>query len=208
MGVGTPEDLVEASRAGSTCSTACCPRATRATASSSRARGRLSHPQRALPRRPAPARPRLRLLHLPHGEPRLPAPPAPGGRDDARPPCMTIHNLAFYLDTLRRMRQSIRLGRFEEFRQEMRPSRPRAKDSSSPPSTRPESRRPAPSGDPTILRGHRCSIRASCSPSPAPPSGRAAPLRQPHPHGAHLRHLLLRPHPAHEEQAEEARGAA
>jgi queuine tRNA-ribosyltransferase len=31
---------------------------------------------------------------------------------------MTIHNLAFYLDTLRQIRQSLRLGRFEAFRQE------------------------------------------------------------------------------------------
>jgi queuine tRNA-ribosyltransferase len=35
---------------------------------------------------------------------------------------MTIHNLTHYLDTLRRMRQSILLGRFEEFRTEMRRS--------------------------------------------------------------------------------------
>jgi queuine tRNA-ribosyltransferase len=32
---------------------------------------------------------------------------------------MTVHNLAHYLDTLQRMRQSILLGRFEEFRREM-----------------------------------------------------------------------------------------
>ncbi len=32
---------------------------------------------------------------------------------------MTIHNLFFYLDTLRRMRQSIRLCRFEEFRSDV-----------------------------------------------------------------------------------------
>ncbi len=32
---------------------------------------------------------------------------------------MTLHNLAFYLDTLRRVRQSIILGQFEEFRKEM-----------------------------------------------------------------------------------------
>ena len=32
---------------------------------------------------------------------------------------MTLHNLAFYLDTLRRVRQSIVLGQFEEFRGEM-----------------------------------------------------------------------------------------
>jgi queuine tRNA-ribosyltransferase len=30
----------------------------------------------------------------------------------------TIHNLSFYLDTLRKLRQSIRLGRFEEYRQD------------------------------------------------------------------------------------------
>jgi queuine tRNA-ribosyltransferase len=30
---------------------------------------------------------------------------------------MTIHNLSYYLDTLRKMRQSILLGRFEEFRE-------------------------------------------------------------------------------------------
>ncbi len=32
---------------------------------------------------------------------------------------MTLHNLAFYLDTLKRVRQSILLGQFEEFRKEM-----------------------------------------------------------------------------------------
>jgi queuine tRNA-ribosyltransferase len=32
---------------------------------------------------------------------------------------MTIHNLSFYLDTLRRIGQSIRLGRFAQFRAEM-----------------------------------------------------------------------------------------
>jgi queuine tRNA-ribosyltransferase len=32
----------------------------------------------------------------------------------------TIHNLTHYVDTMRAMRQSILLGRFEEFRQEMR----------------------------------------------------------------------------------------
>jgi len=32
---------------------------------------------------------------------------------------MTMHNLAFYLDTLRRIGQSIRLGRFNDFRTEM-----------------------------------------------------------------------------------------
>jgi queuine tRNA-ribosyltransferase len=32
---------------------------------------------------------------------------------------MTLHNLGFYLDTLRRIRQSIALGRFEELRREV-----------------------------------------------------------------------------------------
>jgi queuine/archaeosine tRNA-ribosyltransferase len=31
---------------------------------------------------------------------------------------MTVHNLFFYLDMMRTMRQSIRLRRFEEFRAE------------------------------------------------------------------------------------------
>ena len=31
---------------------------------------------------------------------------------------MTLHNVHHYLDTLRRMRQSILLGRFAEFRQD------------------------------------------------------------------------------------------
>ena len=43
-------------------------------------------PQRAPPRRPAPARPGLRLPDLPDDEPRLPAPPAPGERDERRHP--------------------------------------------------------------------------------------------------------------------------
>ena len=32
---------------------------------------------------------------------------------------MTLHNLAFYLDTLRAVRQNTLLGRFEEFRKGM-----------------------------------------------------------------------------------------
>jgi len=31
---------------------------------------------------------------------------------------MSVHNLSFYLDTLRKLRQSIRLGRFEEYKEE------------------------------------------------------------------------------------------
>jgi tRNA-guanine family transglycosylase len=32
---------------------------------------------------------------------------------------MTIHNLAFYLDTLRGVREAIASGRFEDYRREM-----------------------------------------------------------------------------------------
>jgi queuine/archaeosine tRNA-ribosyltransferase len=32
---------------------------------------------------------------------------------------MTIHNLAFYLDTLKGVREAIALGRFEDYRREM-----------------------------------------------------------------------------------------
>ena len=105
-------------RAASTCSTACCPRATRATASSSRGAGRLSirnaryrddprppDPDCACPTCRTASRAYLRHLHL-------------AGEMTAAT-LMTIHNLSFYLDTLRTMRQSIRLGRFEEFRAEM-----------------------------------------------------------------------------------------
>ena len=30
----------------------------------------------------------------------------------------TLHNLSFYLDTMRRIREAIAFGRFEDFRQE------------------------------------------------------------------------------------------
>ena len=104
-------------RAASTCSTACCPRATRATASSSPARGRSRSATPATARDPRPpdpdcacytcrtaSRAYLRHLHM-------------AGEMSAAT-LMTIHNLSFYLDTLRRSRQSIRLGRFEAFRAE------------------------------------------------------------------------------------------
>ena len=101
----------------STCSTACCRPATPATASSSRSRGRLSirnarykddprppDPDCACPTCRTASRAYLRHLHL-------------AGEMGAAT-LMSIHNLFFYLDMMRAMRQSIRLCRFEEWRGE------------------------------------------------------------------------------------------
>jgi queuine tRNA-ribosyltransferase len=48
---------------------------------------------------------------------------------------MTLHNLAFYLDTLRVIRETIALGRFEEFRRELLHAQQRepGEDAESPP---------------------------------------------------------------------------
>jgi len=57
---------------------------------------------------------------------------------------MTIHNLSFYLDTIRRIRQSIALGRFEEFRRVFLAAQGAAEDdaeSSRPPHGSPIQRR-------------------------------------------------------------------
>ena len=72
MGVGRPEDLVDAVQRASTCSTASCRLAMRGTATCS-CLGRHEHPQRALCRRYGSRGPWLWLLHLPAVQPRLPA---------------------------------------------------------------------------------------------------------------------------------------
>jgi queuine tRNA-ribosyltransferase len=85
MGTGMPDDLVECVARGIDCSTACCRPATRATASSSRARGASSSRTRATPRTAA-AGSGVRLLHLPPLLAGLPAAPVRGGRDDRGDP--------------------------------------------------------------------------------------------------------------------------
>jgi queuine tRNA-ribosyltransferase len=119
MGVGTPQDLCEGVARGIDLFDCVLPTRNARNGQLFTTRGRLSirnAVHRADPRPPDPhcgcytcrtvSRAYLRHLHL-AGE--------MGAAIYA-----TIHNLAHYLDTMRAMRQSILLGRFEEFRQEMR----------------------------------------------------------------------------------------
>ena len=118
MGVGTPEDLVEAVGRGVDLFDCVLPTRNARNGQLFTRRGRLSIRNaryRGDPRPPDPgcacltcgsaSRAYLRHLHL-------------AGEMSAAT-LMTVHNLFFYLDTLRAVRQSILLGRFEEFRGEM-----------------------------------------------------------------------------------------
>jgi len=73
-------------------------------------RGRLSI-RNAKYRDPPPPPTRLPLPDLPDREPGVPPPSPPGGRDGGAT-LMTLHNLFYYLDMMREVRQSIRLCRF------------------------------------------------------------------------------------------------
>ena len=86
MGVGTPEDLIDAVARGVDMFDCVLPTRNARNGQLFTQPGTALDPQRPLPGRPAPARPRVRLPHLPDREPRLPPPPPPGGRDDARRP--------------------------------------------------------------------------------------------------------------------------
>jgi queuine tRNA-ribosyltransferase len=117
MGVGTPEDIVEAVARGIDLFDCVLPTRNARNGQLFTSQGRLSIRNaryRADPRPPDPAcacrtcatvsRAYLRHLHM--------------ANEMSAATLMTVHNLSFYLDTLRKLRQSIRLGRFEEFRQE------------------------------------------------------------------------------------------
>ena len=89
-----------ASRGASTCSTACCRPATPATASSSPADGVLNIRNARFAEDDRPLDDGVRLLHLPAPFPGLSA--ASGdGREMLGATLNTIHNLVFYLDTMR-----------------------------------------------------------------------------------------------------------
>jgi queuine tRNA-ribosyltransferase len=118
MGVGTPEDLVEAVARGVDLFDCVLPTRNARNGQLFTSEGKISirnAQYRADGRPPDPrcacftcrtaSRAYLRHLHL-------------AGEMTAAT-LLTIHNLAFYLDTLRQMRHSLRLGRFEAFRQEM-----------------------------------------------------------------------------------------
>jgi len=118
MGVGTPEDLLEGVARGIDMFDCVLPTRNARNGQLFTSQGRLSIRNarfRADPLPPDPdcacytcrtaSRAYLRHLHL-------------AGEMTAAT-LMTLHNLAFYLDTLRRVRQNILLGRFEEFRRGM-----------------------------------------------------------------------------------------
>ncbi|MCM2257319.1 MAG: tRNA guanosine(34) transglycosylase Tgt [Vicinamibacteria bacterium] len=117
MGVGTPEDLIEGIARGIDMFDCVMPTRNARNGMLFTSQGKLSirnARHREDPRPPDPdcacftcrtaSRAYLRHLHL-------------AGEMTAAT-LMTIHNLAFYLDTVRRVRHSILLGRFEEFRAE------------------------------------------------------------------------------------------
>jgi queuine tRNA-ribosyltransferase len=114
MGVGTPEDILGAVRRGIDLFDCVLPTRNARNGQLFTRRGRLSIRNarfRDDPRPPDPdcrcptcrsaSRAYLRHLHL--------------SGEIVAASLLTIHNLAFYLDTLRRIRDSIHLGRFEEF---------------------------------------------------------------------------------------------
>ncbi len=81
MGVGTPEDLVEAVARGIDMFDCVLPTRNARNGQLFTSRGKVSIRNAQYRADPAPARPRVRVLHLPHREPRLPPPPAHGGGD-------------------------------------------------------------------------------------------------------------------------------
>ena len=117
MGVGTPQDLIEGVARGIDMFDCVLPTRNARNGQLFTSRGRLSirnARHRADPAPPDPdcacltcrtvSRAYLRHLHM-------------AGEMSAAT-LATVHNLSFYLDTLRKLRQSIRLGRFEEYRQD------------------------------------------------------------------------------------------
>ena len=210
MGVGTPEDLLEgvAPRHRHVRLRPAHPqRAQRPALHQPRPP---QHPQRPLPRRPAPARPRVRLLHLPHREPRLPAAPAPGRRDDGAATLATIHNLTFYLDTLRADEAEYPFGSFRGVPAEMRS---RALAAWTSPSTRVLIRTPRRHEEPRCPKPERMPevdlepARPACSSPGRPARGEPARSRSLILMGLIFGIFYFVAHPADAQQAEEAGGA-
>jgi len=118
MGVGTPEDILEGVARGIDMFDCVLPTRNGRNGQLFTSRGRLSIRNARYRHDPLPPDPEcgchtcrtasrayLRHLHL-------------AGEITAAT-LLTIHNLSFYLDTLRRIRENLLLGRFEEFRREM-----------------------------------------------------------------------------------------
>ena len=86
MGVGTPEDLVDAVARGIDMFDCVLPTRNARNGQLFTQPGTALDPQRPVQGRPASARPGVRLPHLPDREPGLPPPPPPGGRDERGDP--------------------------------------------------------------------------------------------------------------------------
>jgi queuine tRNA-ribosyltransferase len=117
MGVGTPEDIVDGVGRGVDMFDCVLPTRNARNGQLFTSEGRISIRNARFRDDPRPpdlacacrtcatvSRAYLRHLHL--------------AREMSAATLMTIHNLSFYLDTLRKLRQSIRLGRFEAYREE------------------------------------------------------------------------------------------
>ena len=116
MGTGTPEDLVECVARGIDLFDCVLPTRNARNGQLFTSAGPHQHQERALRRgrrgRPIPTAACYTCRHL---SARLSAAPFHGRRDDAAT-LNTLHNLYFYLDTMRRIREAIAFGRFESFR--------------------------------------------------------------------------------------------
>jgi queuine tRNA-ribosyltransferase len=143
MGVGTPEDIVESVARGIDMFDCVLPTRNARNGQLFTSRGRLSIRNARFKRDPRPPDPACRcytcrtasrayLRHL-HQAGEITA-----------AVLMTIHNVSFYLDTLKRIRQSIALGRFEELRHELlsAPNADEDADGAHPPHGSPIQRRP------------------------------------------------------------------
>ena len=118
MGAGTPEDLVECVARGIDMFDCVMPTRNARNGQLFTSEGRLNIKNARYAEDDRPLDPRVRLLHLPHALAGLSAPPLHGRRDVARAALNTLHNLSFYLDTMRRIRDAIAFRTFESFRQE------------------------------------------------------------------------------------------
>ena len=180
-----PTTWSSAWRAASTCSTACCRPGTPGTASSSPAQGRINIKNARYAEDDGPLDPacgcytcrhfsRAYLRHLfMAGE-------------MTRGTLNTLHNLYFYLDTMRRIREAIAFGPFESFRQEFHQTfSRRAVDLMT-----------------TTVSPQSGSLLAMA----APPGQAVSPLAPAHSVRPRPRHLLLRDPAADEAAAEEGAG--
>ena len=116
MGVGTPEDLVEAVAAGVDMFDCVMPTRNARNGHLFVPLGRHEHPQRALRRRHRSRRPGLRLLYLPATISRAYLRHLDRCGEMLGPRLATLHNLHHYLALMSRMREAIAAGRFVAFR--------------------------------------------------------------------------------------------